>query len=293
MKSLDRAITRFCHKHPNFGVRNLMLYLVAASGIFYIFVMMDRTGTLVNYIAFNPALILRGQVWRIVTFLLMPTDSNIFFEVVALYFYYFIGSSLERQWGTARFTIYYLTGVLFNAVFGMALYFIIKPSAGILAGSMVGAFMNASYLNLSMFFAFASIWPDTRVLLFFFIPIKMKWLAIVDAVFFGWSIIRNIGVFPLNLLPLVAILNFFLFCGSDLFGSLRRNRTAYKRRAQWDKAVHQAQREERSQPYRHKCSVCGRTDVTNPELEFRYCSKCQGYHCFCQDHINSHVHFTE
>ena len=261
MKSLDRAITRFCHKHPNFGVRNLMLYLVAASGIFYIFVMMDRTGTLVNYIAFNPALILRGQVWRIVTFLLMPTDSNIFFEVVALYFYYFIGSSLERQWGTARFTIYYLTGVLFNAVFGMALYFIIKP--------------------------------DTRVLLFFFIPIKMKWLAIVDAVFFGWSIIRNIGVFPLNLLPLVAILNFFLFCGSDLFGSLRRNRTAYKRRAQWDKAVHQAQREERSQPYRHKCSVCGRTDVTNPELEFRYCSKCQGYHCFCQDHINSHVHFTE
>lgn len=293
MKSLDRAITRFCHKHPNFGIRNLMLYLVAASGIFYVFYMMDSTGTLMSYIYFDPNMILHGQLWRLVTFLLMPIDGNILFEAVALYFYYFIGSSLEHQWGKARFTIYYLSGVLFNIIFGFILYFVVRPSVGAMAGPMLGGSMNASYLNLSMFFAFASIWPDARVLLFFFIPIKMKWLALVDAAFFIFSILRNMSIFPLNLLPLVAILNFFVFCGAELFSHFRRDRAVYKRRAQWDRAVNEAKREEQSQPYRHKCSVCGRTDVTNPELEFRYCSKCQGYHCFCQDHINNHVHFTE
>lgn len=294
LKAIDRAVTRFCYRHPNFGIRNLMLYLVAASGIFYVFYMMDTTGSLMSYITFNPAMILRGQVWRIFTFLLMPIGDNIFFEVIALYFYYFIGSSLERQWGTARFTIYYLSGILFNVVYGFVIYLILTPTlGGAVAGSFVGFSMSASYLNLSMFFAFASIWPDAQVLLFFIIPIRMKWLALVDALFFLVSILRNMGVFPMNLLPLVAILNFFLFCWDGLRHNLIRTRGFSKRRGQFRSAIHQSREEERVQGYRHKCSVCGRTDVTNPELEFRYCSKCQGYHCFCQDHINNHVHFTQ
>lgn len=296
MKSLDRAITRFCYKHPRFGIRNLMLYLVAASGIAYIFGMMDTTHMLFSYLNFNPPMILRGQIWRLVTFLLMPIDpDNIFFELISLYFYYFIGSSLERQWGTGRFTIYYFTGVLLNIIFGFASYYIPAALGSNMAilGAAQSYLMTSSYLNLSMFFAFASIWPDQIVLLFFIIPIKMKWLAIVDAAFFLISIIMYMSYFPFNLLPLVAILNFFLFCGSNLFGNFRRDRNVSRRRAQWNNAVHYAENEEKVKNYRHKCAVCGRTDVTNPELEFRYCSKCQGYHCFCEDHINSHIHFTE
>lgn len=293
MKAIDRAVTKFCYKHPNFGIRNLMLYLVAASGIFYVFYMMDTTGSLMSYITFNPAMILRGQVWRIFTFLLMPIGDNIFFEIVALYFYYFIGSSLERQWGTARFTIYYLSGILFNVVYGAVIYLILLPSMGPVAGDFVGYSMNASYLNLSMFFAFASIWPDAQVLLFFFIPVKMKWMAWLDAAFFLLFILRGMGSFPMNLLPVVAILNFFLFCWGNLNLNFKRDRGYSKRRSQFNSAIHQAKNEERMHGYRHKCEVCGRTDVSDPDLEFRYCSRCQGYHCYCADHINTHIHHTE
>lgn len=293
MKAIDRAVARFCYKHPRFGIRNLMLWLVAGSGAVFLLNMMDTTGTLLSYIYFDPGLILRGQVWRLVTFLLMPTDSNIFFEIISLYFYYFIGSSLERQWGTGRFTIYYLFGILFNIIFGFAMYYVLRSNLGALAGIAVGGSMSASYLNLSMFFAFASIWPDAQVLLFFFIPVKMKWLALVDAVFFAVSIFAQMDLFPMNLLPLVAILNFFIFCGGNLKLNFRRDRGYSKRRSEFRSAIHQVKNEEKVQGYRHKCSVCGRTDVSNPELEFRYCSKCQGYHCFCEDHINKHIHFTE
>ncbi len=294
MKAIDRAVSRFCYRHPRFGIPNLMLYLVFASGLAYLVAAMDTTGTFLGLLMFDPALILRGQVWRLVTFLLLPVNSGVFFVFISLYFYYFIGSSLERQWGTARFTIYYFGGVLLYVVFGFIIYFAAGLSENAAFYRMVLTFsMTPSHLNLSMFFAFAVLWPDARVLLFFIIPIKMKWLALVDAAFFVYSIFADMSIFPLNLLPLVAILNFLIFCGSDLFSFVRRGRGYHSRRVNFRADMNKAKNEEKVRGYRHKCSVCGRTDVSNPELEFRYCSRCAGYHCFCQDHINNHVHFTE
>ena len=98
-------------------------------------------------------------------------------------------------------------------------------------------------------------------------------------------------VFPYNLLPVVAVLNFFLFCGGDLLRMLPRRPSA--RTVNFRRESERIRRGQRDQLYHHKCAVCGRTDVSNPELEFRYCSRCAGYHCFCQDHINNHIHFTE
>ena len=295
MKAIDRAVAKFCYKHPNFGIRNLILYIIAGSGLVYLINMMDTTGTLLSYLCFNPSLILRGQVWMLVTFLFMPTNSGILWELVALYFYYFIGTSLERQWGTNRFTIYYLSGVVLNIVFGFASYYVMLATGASrdLVDLMIGYSMNTEYLNLSMFFAFASIWPDAQVLVFFFIPAKMKWLAWIDAAFFAVGILTNMSAFPFNLLPLIAILNFFVFCWDNLTRNLRRDRGFSRRRSQFNSAIHQARNEERVQGFRHRCEVCGRTDVSDPDLEFRYCSRCQGYHCYCVDHINNHVHHTE
>ena len=118
----------------------------------------------------------------------------------------------------------------------------------------------------------------------------MKWLAIVDAVFFIFGIFSI--PFPANLLPVVAVLNFVLFCGEDLlrmFGGLKRSSSTIN----FQRAAKKVRREQASNLYHHKCAVCGRTDTDYPDLEFRYCSKCVGYHCFCEDHINSHIHFTE
>ncbi len=281
MKSFNRAVDRFCARHPKFGVPRLMLYIIIGNVIVYMFSAMDRTGTFVSYLFYIPDFFLHGEVWRIITFIFIPNSSNILFFAISLYFYYFIGSSLEKQWGSGKFTIYYLSGVilliLYASIMRVLGYFVI---------------MDSSYLNLSMFFAFATFFPEARVLLFFIIPIKIKWLALLDAAFFLYAIIA--GTFPSNLIPLVATLNFFIFCGGTLINAFKPLKYKYSHQSvNFRHETSQAKRRDNVHQFERRCSVCGRTDKTNPELDFRFCSKCQGYHCFCQEHINSHVHFTE
>lgn len=291
MKKLSNAIDRFCQRHPRFGVPRLMLWVVIASAVIYIFSMMDSSGAFLYYLMFNPRLILQGQIWRLFTFILIPINSSPIWLFISLYFYYFIGSTLERQWGTPKFTIYYLSGILFTALYGLI--------AGLLSGAYY-IYITASYINLSMFFVFATYFPDHQVLVLFIIPVKIKWLAYLDAALFVFGIIQGAvaGSLLLALLPIIAVLNYFIFCGDILFDSIRAlTGRARMRRSpnviNFKKAAREARREAESKPYTRKCAVCGRTDADYPDLEFRYCSRCQGYHCFCQDHINSHVHFTE
>ena len=286
MRSFMKRVDLFCYKHPRFGINNLMMIICIANIAVWLFSAMDTTGLLVNLLTFSPYHILRGQIWRLVTFVFVPMYSSPFSLLISLYFYYFIGSTLERQWGTGRFTIYYLCGILLQVIYG----FIIYLTTGINYG------MSANYINLSMFFAFATLYPDNVVLLFFIIPIKMKWLAVIDALYFAYSIFSNLGAGMglMSFLPLIAILNYFLFCGDMLFGSvLPRGRQQRKNTVDFKREVHRIKYEQRNKNYTRKCEVCGRTDTDYPDLEFRYCSRCAGYHCFCQDHINNHIHFTE
>jgi membrane associated rhomboid family serine protease len=246
---------------------------------------MDTTGMFASYFAFWPDLIIRGQVWRLVTWVFYPASGgNIIFTAIALYFYFFIGSTLEREWGTPKFTIYYILGVLFNIIYGFAIYLFTGYNLPI----------TPSYLNLSLFFAFAVLYPDQRVLLFFIIPVKIKWLALLDAAFFVVSMIMSLAArqYVAAFLPLVAVLNFLVFFSSDLISLLKPYKSRVSRQTiDFKKAARQHRQEEASRPYRHKCAVCGKTDTDNPTLEFRYCSRCNGYHCFCSEHINNHIHF--
>ncbi len=286
MKSLNKKIDSFCWKHPRFGIPRLMLYIVIGNVLVWLFWQMDTTKTLYSLLYFDPALFCKGQVWRLLTFAIVPETSGILWLAISLYFYYFIGSSIEREWGAGKFTIYYFSGLLLTALYSLVYYWITKTRI----------IVSASYLNLSLFFAFATLWPDQRVLLFFIIPVKMKWLAWVDAAFFAFEIIEYLvaGQVGLALVPVVAMLAYLVFCGEWLVDMVRPSRV--KRRAntvRFRSAVKKMEREQSSRPYTRKCAVCGRTDADNPGLEFRYCSRCAGYHCFCQDHINNHIHFTE
>jgi membrane associated rhomboid family serine protease len=276
-----RPIDRFCQRHPRFGVSNLMLYIVIGNAAVWLFGLMDTTGNFVRLLTFEPAAILQGQVWRLFTFALIPQTSGILIFLV-LYFYYFIGSALEREWGTSKFTVYYIFGILFHVLFGFLLYAV--------AGLSVS--MTAYYLNLSMFLSFAVLFPETQVLLFFILPIKIKWLALIDAAYFAVAVITD--PFPVNLVPIVAVLNFLLFCGDELFALLRRGRAFSSRgTVNYRRAAKRIRREQESKPYRCRCEVCGRTDADSPNLEFRYCSKCSGFHCYCEDHIGNHVHHKD
>ena len=276
MKDPMRSVERFCCKHPRFGIRNLMLYVTAGNVLMWLIGMVNPV--LMSYLYFSPSAILQGQVWRLVTFLLIPPSSGLL-ALIVFYFYYWIGSTLERQWGEGPFTIYFFSGSLLSVIYAFLVYFIFHVDLAI----------TGTYIYLAMFFAFAVFYPDMQVLLFFIIPVKMKYLAIVDAVLFVYSMLTT--RFPANLLPLVAILNFFIFCGGELLGRLPRRAT--KNTVNFRRESQRIRREQAQALYRHKCAVCGRTDKDHPELEFRYCSRCAGYHCFCQDHINNHIHFTE
>ncbi len=282
MRSIMRRIDRFCLTHPRFGIKNLMLYIIIGNAIVFFFGMADRSGAFIHLLEFNAAEIFtQGQIWRLVTFALVPSTFSILWLALALYFYYWIGSTLERQWGSGKFTIYYLSGMLVNIIFCTLMWLITGKNMEI----------DPMYLNLSMLFAFATLFPDTMILLVI-IPLKIKWLAYFEAALFLFAVITT--SFPANLLPIVAVLNYLLFCGDWLFDLLRPSRIQQKQKTiNFKQAAKKFNKEQASKPYNRKCEVCGRTDRTNPDLEFRFCSKCGGYHCFCIDHINSHVHFQE
>lgn len=290
MQKLSGAIDRFCRKHPYWGIPGLMRYVVmATAAVYLLYLLLGFNGNVINLMAYSAQRILHGEIWRIVSFAFLPVNlTNPILLVLSLYFYYWIGNALENYWGTPKFTIFYISGVLLTAIGGLA--------ATLITGHDTILFSNY-YVNMSMFFAFAALYPNAQVLLFFVIPVKIKWLAYLDAALFAIDIVSAIGSRDLGgvIMPVIAALNFLVFFWSYFSGRITytrqtaRAKTAARR---FHEKIHQA---EAQQPkgYRHKCAVCGKTDTEYPNLSFRYCSRCAGYHCYCEEHIFNHVHFTE
>jgi len=262
-----------------------MMYIVFVSAAMYLVYMLDATNTLIGFLVFDPVLILfHGQVWRLVTWLFVPSSGNLLFTVLALYFYYFIGSTLEREWSTAKFNVFYILGVILNLVYAFAMWLILGIDTSI----------GPVYLNFSMFFAFAIYYPDFVIRVFFIIPVKIKWLALINGFFFAYQIAAGLlmGNTFLALMPVVALLNFFVICCDEILSYLRPLKARTNPQAiNFKRAARKAKRDQSHTPYRHKCAVCGKTDTEYPGLEFRYCSRCEGYHCYCIEHINKHIHF--
>ena len=279
MGSIQNWLDRFCHKHPNLAIPNLMLYIVLGNVAVFILDMFSHGAA--SYFSFNSVAILENlQLWRLITFIFVPTDGNLFFFAISMYFYYFLGNMLEREWGSAKFTIYYAIGILTN----------------IMVGFLVGT-TNVMYMNMALFFAFATLYGETIVLLFFILPIKIKWLAYLSGGIFVFQIIGLLtsGYPMLALIPIAAILNYLLFFGTSLFTGMKETAQVHQQQARRKKNKpvdfqSASQHVKDKKGYLHKCAVCGRTDVTNPELDFRYCSKCKGYHCYCSEHLHTHVH---
>ena len=209
MKDPMYYVERFCYNHPNFGIKNLMRYICIANVAFWLIGAVNPV--LLSYLAFDPHAILHGQIWRLISFAFYPPSTGLLAFIV-FYFYYWIGSTLEAHWGTGQFNIYFFTGVILTVIYGFVMYFITGRSF----------MLDAQYIYLSMFFSFAALFPNMEVLLFFIIPIKIKYLAYIDAAYFVIGVIS--GSFPANLLPVVAVLNFLIFCGGDLFRDIRRVR---------------------------------------------------------------------
>ena len=281
-------IDRFCAKHPNFGIPNLMKIIVFGQIAVYLVNMLTYVmfaQNFVGYLQFVPALILNGQVWRLVTWVVVPNASSPFMLLLTCYFYYWIAAMLEREWGTARFTLFYLGGMVLSVVLGMAL------GLGQMNLTHTIASLNLCYyLNLSIFLVLSVLYGEMQVLLFFMVPVKMKWMALIDVVLVIVDMAGFVqsGLWMLALVPLASFINFFIFTWPFWQAKLGivRHKTD-------PKVIHFKQAQKQAQEtkgYHHKCAVCGITDADDPDMEFRYCSKCDGYYCYCANHINNHVH---
>ena len=277
MRSVDSWLDRFARKHPRLGIPRLMLYIVVGTLVVFFFDLFS-SGAFSAMLDFSRSRILRGQLWRLVTFIFVPLVSpqHILSFALSLYFSYFLGTMLEREWGSAKFTLFYFSGVLFNIAVGF-----------------VTGLASMQYVNLSILLAFATLYPNLEFLLFFILPIKVKWLAWLDLAIIALDMIDMAlsGAWLWMLLPVVALLNYILFFWSDLRAFVFRGRHKVSRQTVHFKAAQKQARETRG--YMHKCAVCGKTDADDPNMEFRYCSKCDGYYCYCMDHINTHVHIKE
>ncbi len=282
MKTLNAAIDRFCATHPRFGIPKLMLYIVGANLVTYFLDILSHSA-LSYMLVMDAGLVLRGELWRLVTYVLLPTSGGIGL-LISCVFYYWLGTTLESIWGTAKFTIYYLSGALLSSLSCLLVYFIDRTSFSL---------YGAGYVNSALFFAVALYNPEAIVRLFYIIPIKMKWLAWFEAA--GYAVLTLSALFAkrwgMALMPVVALLNFAVYFSPFFQRKVDSIRAHNRPQAiQFRKAVREQRRQ---RGYNHKCSVCGKTDADYPNLQFRYCSKCQGYHCYCEEHIFNHVHFTE
>lgn len=274
MNKLERKLGKY-------AISNLMFYVVILYVAGFILSLIDPY-FYVMHLSLNAEAILHGQVWRLVTFLIQPPPSNNLFMIFALYLYYMIGQQLEYAWGTFKFNLYFFMGVLLNIVATFVMYFFGIP-----------VLMGTYYLNTALFLSYAAMYPNQQFYLFFFIPIKVKWLAWFEIVGFGYSIINVFAIDKLlgiavALEIFIALLNFILFyCATKRGASLKEVR----RKKKYQKEVYKArQTVQYENGAKHRCHVCGRTELDDDTLEFRYCSKCNGNYEYCQDHLFTHEH---
>ena len=307
MKSLRTRFERFCFRNRNKGIPNLMLYITIANAVVYVMSLIDGSNTLYYVLCFDRSLILQGQVWRLITGICTSVFGygNPLFVAIGLFCYYSLGKAIEHSWGTFRFNLFYLTGILLMDIFAMAFGGMTFTYGGItyyMPSSFYADMGNS--LNLSLFIAYATLYPDARFLLLYIIPVKAWIFALVYLGITLYQVIYYtfiVTAFPHGLYPIVGLMNYFLFFGKDVLNVIPLTwRSKGKKRKQPKPSAPPktipfpgAENRTAAAPkaaYTHRCTICGRTDVSNPELEFRYCSRCSGYHCYCQNHINDHVH---
>ena len=276
LDKLERKLGRY-------AIPNLTVYLLA--GYVIGFAVMNFMPSLLNWLTLEPGLIIRGQLWRIISWVLIPPSSSLISLIFLVLLYYSLGSALERTWGTFRYNVYIFSGILFTVAAAFLLYGALYLIYGVEFSLLSVGMISTNYITMSIFLAFAAIYPDMEVLLYFILPIKMKWMALVYAAMAVYYFIQ--GGLATRVAIAASLLNFVIFFLSS------RNTRRFGPREQARKAKFRKQ----SRPHmtyaggaRHRCAVCGRTELDDPNLEFRFCSKCRGNYEYCQDHLFTHEH---
>jgi hypothetical protein len=279
MGFMDKMERRF----GKFAITGLMKYMVGCYIIGY--VLMYTFPQSMSLLSLEPYFILHGQIWRLVSWLLIPPSTSIIWAVIMIIFYYQIGTALERTWGAFRFNVYIFGGIILTIVGAFIMYFIV---GGAVMTAGLSTF-STYYINLSIFLAFAVTYPEHQVLVYFLIPVKMKWLAIIYAVLALYGAV--VSGWPARVAIICSLGNFLIFW------AMTRNLKKYSpreihRKQDFKRKINQSSgyTSRNGTITKHKCAVCGRTELDDPNLEFRFCSRCNGNYEYCQDHLFTHEH---
>lgn len=269
MNLLDKLERKF-HKY---AIKNLMFHIIVLNMIVFILHLFQPEVT--SYFYLIPSRIMHGEVWRLITYVFIPPvlgRSNIIWIIFILNLYYIIGTGLEHEWGSFKFNLFYLVGMIGTTIAS----FIISHFVGDLAAT-------ATFLNLSLFLAFARLFPNFEILIFFLIPVKIKYLAWIQWFFLGAVILLPFFPLILKVSAIVSIMNYFLFFGKDIIMNSRARSSSVYRKTKFKLSIPQ-------KDHMHKCTVCGITEKDDSLMEFRYCMTCEGRYEYCMEHLKNHEH---
>jgi hypothetical protein len=254
LDSLERKLRRY-------AIPNVTLYLILGQVLFFVFEISGRF--ILDRVVLIPDLVLAGEWWRLITFLFIPPLTNPIFAFFAWYLFYLMGSALEGYWGAFRYNVFLLVGYLVTVAVSFIMPF--YPATNIFIGG-------------SVFLAFAFLYPEFQIYIFFILPVKIKWLALLTWIGYAYQLL--FGFWSTRLMVLASISNFLLFFGKDIYWRVKTGRRRMAEQAR--------QFSGRKEAF-HTCTTCGITDLSHPQMEFRYCSDCGGLG-YCKDHIFNHEH---
>ncbi len=256
-----RILDKLDRKFRGLGIPNITLIIVVGQAFFYLAAYSGKLD--VSRMLMIPSHVLHGEWWRLIAFIFIPPQASLVFVFFGLYFFYLMGSALEGYWGTFRYNVFLLLGYLIT----IAVSFLVPNSVA-----------TNLFLGASVFLAFAHLYPEFTIYLFFILPVKIKWLALVTWIGYGISMLT--GSWETRIYVLASIANYLVFFGSDI---------AWRARSGQRKMTEQARTITGKREAFHRCEACGKTDISDPQMDFRYCPECGGLG-YCMDHINDHQH---
>lgn len=258
MSILDKLERRF----RRYAIPHLTLWVLAGQFVYYAAAW--HNPQIAQRLWFDLGLVIQGEFWRVITFVFVSPPTHPVLLLFAFYLFYLMGSALESRWGEFRYNVYILIAYVAALI------------VACIQGSGVGA---SSYIGASVFLAFAYLYPNFRLYLFFILPVKIKWLALLTWIMIGLNVLTG-GPWH-GLMALASVANFLVFFGLDILRRAARGRRRMGAKIADIKA--------QAQPF-HTCAVCGATEKSHPQTEFRVCSKCRGGLEYCEQHINAHEH---
>ncbi|HEY6010659.1 MAG TPA: hypothetical protein VIX18_04235, partial [Nitrospirota bacterium] len=248
-------------KFRRYALHNVTLYIILGQVLFFVFQMSGRY--ILERVLLIPSLVLAGEWWRLITFLFIPPLTNPVFAFFAWYLFYLMGSALENHWGAFRYNLFLLVGYVVT----VGVSFLVP-----------GAVATNLFIGGSVFLAFAFLYPEFTLYIFFILPVKIKWLALLTWIGYAYQVLM--GPWSTRLFVLASIANFLLFFGRDILWRMKSGKRSMTAQAR--------QFSGKKEPF-HVCATCGKSDLSHPQMEFRYCPECGGLG-YCMDHIINHEH---